>query len=102
MSKCPISWCNEGHKNFNEHYADMRVKKDTTADLVTEPINNVTKRPIVTKAVTKKADLPVTKPVTKSDKGRVYAWREKNRARYNETQRELMRKRANGLLDNGP
>jgi len=79
--KCPIPGCEKAHKNQFEHYSEARG------------VNLVTEKPLpVTKSVTKPL---VTKqqPVTKSDKDRVYTWRAKNRDRYNESQRELMRKR---------
>ena len=72
MVKCLI--CGGPH-NMAEHYAQQK---------------NVTPEPKEDKTVTKS----VTKTVTKNDKDRVYAWRENNRDRYNEKQRELMRKRA--------
>ena len=94
MSQAPkCRLCEERHYGL----CPGGYKRGPTPNLATEPVNNVTKsvtkRPVVTKSVTKTSDLPVTKSVTKSDKGRVYAWREKNRARYNEKQKELMRKR---------
>jgi len=63
----------------------VKVPKEVHEFPVTIP-ESVTKSPTVTKSD--------KKPVTKSDKDRVYAWRKKNRAKYNEKQKELMKKRA--------
>jgi len=73
MVKCVI--CGGPH-NMTEHYAQQEEAKDVTPE--------------------SKEDKTVTKSVTKNDKDRVYAWRKNNRNRYNEKQRELMRKRAQG------
>ena len=88
--KCTI--CGGPHNNTG-HYAEA---------------NNVRKIPCVTKPVTKSllkeaviikpTKYPVTKPLLKAkvNKDRTYSWREKNRAKYNEYQRELMMERKRG------
>ena len=89
--RCPI--CLGKHNTF-EHFGHQAprnvINKVTTPNLVTDNVRSVPNRP--KKAVS--TESPVTKSITKSDKDRVYAWRKKNRAKYNEKQKELMKKRA--------
>ena len=85
--KCPIKFCDKPHKNQIEHYADM------TAPVVKSPI--VTKSLLKEAVIIKPTPLPVPKPLlkAKTNSERSAAWRAKNREKYNESQRELMRKR---------
>ena len=80
-----IPGCNRGCKNQREHFNDPK-----RVDVTKSVPKSISKE--VLRAVT--TDSNVTKSVTKSDKDRVYAWRKKNRAKYNEKQKELMKKRA--------
>ena len=88
VSGCLIPGCEWGCKNQSEHYTRLKGVTNRPKPPVTTP-ESVTKRP--KEAVS--TEKSVTKSVTKSDKDRVKAWREKNRAKYNEKQKELMRKR---------
>jgi len=76
------------HWGACKHIEDISAVTNRPKPPVTTP-ESVTKRP--KEAVS--TEKSVTKSVTKSDKDRVKAWRKKNRAKYNEKQKELMRKR---------
>ena len=95
---CPIKECKLPHKNMSEHYADNVAKSPGVA----KPL---LKEAVIVKPFTKpftkpdiKPGLTFTKPLlkAKTNKEMVYAWREKNRKKYNDYQRELMLERKRG------
>ena len=95
---CPIKGCTVPHKNMSEHYADSVAPPAGVA----KPL---LKEAVIVKPFTKpftkpdiKLGLTFTKPLlkAKTNKEMVYAWRGKNRKKYNDYQRELMRNKKVG------
>ena len=75
--KCPIPGCKEAHRNQFEHFESSKA------------VTKITKKPNIEP---KKVAALVTK-ITKSNKERVYSWREKNRKKYNAYMREYMKRK---------